>query len=94
MHLDAQLMLEALAIQQDVFTEDLYDLRKNPQKLKFPHRLTIRESAREKPVFSTAKRTQALTVSGAQHHLAKARNFLGWKGKSAAMNAPCIDKRR
>ncbi|KAK7031650.1 hypothetical protein R3P38DRAFT_823149 [Favolaschia claudopus] len=77
--MDPQLILEALAIDADIFEEDLLALRKaDPKDLKFPIRLTIKAEARERPVFVAADTEGPLTLSASQHHVAKIRKALGW----------------
>ncbi|KAJ6460084.1 hypothetical protein C8R47DRAFT_1243176 [Mycena vitilis] len=78
-HIDPQLMLEALAITADVFEEDLLKLRaQDPATLTFPIRLKIKATARDLPVFLNTKKTDSLTHAAAAHLLEKIRKFLKW----------------
>ncbi|KAG6818458.1 hypothetical protein H0H93_004814 [Arthromyces matolae] len=50
--LDSQLLLEVLAIHHEIFEEDLVDLRQaNPETLSFPILLTIKDEAKEQPIW-------------------------------------------
>ncbi|KAJ7152883.1 hypothetical protein C8R46DRAFT_478045 [Mycena filopes] len=78
-HIDPCLLIEALAVQADVFEQDLLVLRAtDPALLEFPFTLKMKKSALDQPVFLNAEKTGALTENAAYHLLVKLRKALNW----------------
>jgi hypothetical protein len=63
MVMDAVLMLEAMAIKNDIFEEDILSLHANPKQardeLMFPYQLTQKPGAGERPLFTQERKRTA-----------------------------------
>ncbi|KAJ7616293.1 hypothetical protein DFH06DRAFT_1145565 [Mycena polygramma] len=82
-HLDPQLIIEALAIESDIFEQDLLALRAaDPTTLSFPIKLTFKPGKGQLPMFRNADRNDGLTLNSASHLLNKVKKVLGWSNFS------------
>ena len=72
-------MVLALAIKADIFEEDLLDLHRNCPTQTLPFTLTIKESAKSKPVWLGYTRKGPWTASSCQKMFKKIANTMGWK---------------
>lgn len=63
MVIDSLLMLEAMAIKDDIFVENILDIRAHPERacaeLKFPYQLTLKPGAKDKPLFTQTRSRNA-----------------------------------
>lgn len=77
---DGALMMEALAVRADIFTENLFELRqRDPSTMVFPYTLKIREDKKSLPVFLNKAETGVLQYSGLKDHYQRVAAKLGWE---------------